>query len=136
MTTNIGTKAITKSILENDTIQNVMAVAIRELKAYFPAEFLNRFTALVPYSPLSKDDVFRIAKIKLSELQSKIREKQINMEFSDEVIRQIAEMAYSPEWGAREINRIIEDKVETHIAEKIISGEINSGDTYKFDMIQ
>lgn len=133
MTTNVGTKAITQSIV--DSTVDISEVALRELKAYFPIEFLNRFTALVPYSLLTKDDVFGITQIKLKALQEKIQEKKITVEFSEEVIREIAELGYSPEWGARELNRFIEDKVETVIAEKMIAGEINSGDTYKFDMI-
>ncbi len=136
MTTNVGTKAVTKSIMENSSGKNIAEVALNELKAYFPMEFLNRFTSLIPYAPLSKDNVFEITKIKLSALHNKIQEKKIDILFSDSAVSQIAEMAYSPEWGARELNRVIEDKVETPLAEKIIAGEINSGDTYKFDMIQ
>lgn len=136
MTTNIGTKSITKSLVENNSIDNLSDLVLGELKDYFPIEFLNRFTALIPYSSLSKEDVSRITRIKLDVLKKKIKEKKISIEFSDNAVNQIAEMAYSPEWGARELNRLIEDKVETLVAEKIISGEINSGDTYKFDMIQ
>lgn len=136
MTTNVGTKSIINEIKANSNDEAINDIALAELKEYFPLEFLNRFTAVVPYAPLSQDDIQEITKIKLNSLKKKIFDsKKIKIEFSDEIIEKIGKMAYSPEWGARELNRVIEDKVETLIAEKIIAGEVNPGDTYKFDTL-
>ena len=135
MTSNVGTKSITSAIKDRKSLDEIRAVAVSELKNKFPLEFLNRFSALIPFHPLSEEQIIQIAKLKLKKLQDKLIAKQIRVGFSETLVKQVANLGYSDEWGARPINRVIEEKIETPIADKIISGEIKSGDKFVMESI-
>lgn len=131
MTTNAGTKEVIKTIDENKSEDEIVKITIDELKKYFSAEFLNRFTALIPFTPLTMDQVKKITEIKLNELKMKMLEKnKIRLSYSNEVIDELSKNGFSKEWGARPLNRLIEGKVETLIADKIINNEIKPGDEF------
>ncbi len=133
MTSNVGTRAIIGAIDQSLSEDKIKEVALSELKGHFPPEFLNRFTGLVPFNPLSKSDLAKITKYKLDKFAKKMETKHIYITFSPELISLISERGYSPEWGARPLNRVIEDLVETTLADKMIRSEVKPGDRITFD---
>lgn len=135
MTTNVGTREIIDAInLKKDSTQ-VHDVTIEALKRHFQPEFLNRFTALVPYSPLTFENTTQIARLKLKKLADRMSEKHIYINFSEKCIEETAKEGYVPEWGARPINRVIEDNLETYIADSIIKGNIKTGDKLELETL-
>ena len=128
MTTNAGTKEVIKTIDENKSLDEITKITIEGLKNYFAPEFLNRFTALVPFTPLTQNQVKKITEIKLNSLSQKMLEKnKIRLIFNPEIVGRLSSEGFSKEWGARPLNRLIEDKIETLIADKIINGEVKAG---------
>lgn len=125
MTTNIGTKAIiaNEGLEKEETEQ----LAIDELKKYFKIEFLNRFTSLIVFDSLSQQEILEITKLKLNNITNKFKERNIDIVFTDKYINNIAIEAYSPVWGARNIDRVIEKEVENTIADKLLRKELSSG---------
>ena len=97
-------------------------------KGIFKPEFLNRFDAVVLYKPLSKEHIKKIAALLLKEIQDGLLEKNIELCLSSELIEKIAEIGYNPEFGAREMKRVIQNKIENNIAKVILAGEIKEGD--------
>ena len=135
MTSNAGTADIISAINQNLPKDEIVAKGVESLKSAYAPEFLNRFTALVPFSPLSQEQIERIAKLKLKDVQNKLLNQHINISFSDNVIRAISQKGYSKEWGVRPLNRAIEEYVETKIANLIINGEVKPGDTYHMETL-
>lgn len=135
MTTNVGALDIVNSISQNKPWEDVHSTVMSSLRNHFPPEFLNRFTGIVPFTPLNQDEISKIAILKLNKLAKSLYQKhKIQITFSNEVINYISQKGYSPEWGARFLNRVIEDKIETKIAEKILSDEYLSGQSVVFGL--
>ncbi|PIR42377.1 hypothetical protein COV25_03545, partial [candidate division WWE3 bacterium CG10_big_fil_rev_8_21_14_0_10_35_32] len=102
MTTNAGTREVIKTIGENKSDDEITKITIEGLKDYFAPEFLNRFTALVPFTPLTMDQVRKITEIKLNNLAEKMLEKnKIKLSFDFVLIEKLSKEGFSREWGAR-----------------------------------
>ena len=124
MTSNIGSE-----FLLNNQRDKVEAL----LHQTFKAEFLNRIDEIVYFSPLSKETQGKIVDKMLNNLNSRLKESYYSFEFSESLKKWILESSYSPIYGARPIKRFIQNKVETTIANKIISQEVDTKSKYLVD---
>ncbi|MBQ7193888.1 MAG: type VI secretion system ATPase TssH, partial [Synergistaceae bacterium] len=97
---------------------------MQTLRENFRPEFLNRVDDIVFFKPLSEDEVKEIVKILISHLQDRLAERQIELKFSDEALKFIAEAGYDPVYGARPLKRYITHNVETKLARALIGGGI------------
>jgi ATP-dependent Clp protease ATP-binding subunit ClpC len=97
-------------------------------KGTFRPEFLNRFDGVVVFEPLGKEKVGQIIKLMLSDLSKKLLEKDITINFNEEIIAKIVNEGFDQEFGARPLKRFIQDNIEDLIASKILKGEIKRGD--------
>ena len=87
---------------------------------------------VVPIFPLStKEDIKNIARVMLENLRSRLKANDIEVSFEEEAIEKIAEAGFDPVYGARPLRRTIQSQLEDMISEKIIDGEISSGDSIK-----
>jgi len=93
----------------------------------FRPELLNRFDGIVQFNSLTPDDVVKIARLLLNQVVKQMKEKEIEIEFSDEVVRKIAELGFDPNWGARPLRRVIQEKIENKLAEMLLKKELLSG---------
>ena len=100
----------------------------------FKPEFLNRIDEIVYFNPLSKDTQILIAQKMLADLQKRLEEQYIHVEFTRELARYVVEEAFSPEFGARPLKRFIQDRIETKLAHDIIAGELLTGFKYLVDL--
>ncbi len=99
-------------------------------KKIFRPEFLNRFDAVISFEPLTKKNLIDIAVLMLQKLNKRlIQGRGIQLAITEELAKKIAELGYRPEFGARPMNRVIQDKIENKIATKILKGELRRGDT-------
>ena len=124
MTSNIGSE-----YLLNNERNKVEAL----LHQTFKPEFLNRIDEIVYFSPLSKETQGKIVDKMLNNLNNRLKESYYSFEFSDALKSWILESSYSPIYGARPIKRFIQNKVETTIANKIISQEVDTKSKYLVD---
>ncbi len=124
MTSNLGSEYL---------LNNQRGEVEKLLHQHFKPEFLNRIDEIVYFSPLSKETQSRIVDKMLNNLNERLKESYYSFEFSDALKKYILDSAYSPTFGARPIKRFIQNKVETVIANKIISQEINTKDKYLVD---
>jgi ATP-dependent Clp protease ATP-binding subunit ClpC len=127
-TSNIGTKIIQDMYRQSKTYEEIQNAALLEVRNKFAPELLNRFTAIIVFNPLSKDNLKEITKLMLNRVKKMANEKGIEIDFKPELIEELIEKGYSPEWGARPLARLIEDSVESYIALKLLKKEINPGD--------
>ncbi|MEG1008358.1 MAG: AAA family ATPase [Clostridia bacterium] len=142
LTSNIGAKNITSNNKfgfnnvssikqENEIIKKEI---LKEVKNTFKPEFINRLDNLVIFNKLNNEDIEKITKILLDELCIRIKDKNINISYTDNLVKHIAsDNDYN--YGARPIKRKIQDEVEQIIADYIIDEKIKTNDTVKVDYI-
>ena len=124
MTSNLGSEYLLNN--ERDKVDAL-------LHQTFKPEFLNRIDEIVYFSPLSKETQSKIVEKMLNNLNERLKESYYSFEFSDALKSWILDSAYSPTYGARPIKRFIQNKVETIIANKIISQEVDTNHKYLVD---
>ena len=91
-------------------------------------ELLNRFDAVITYSPLSADHIRQIATLMLRSLNKRLdTEHGVTIAITPELIEFLVSIGYHPEFGARPMNRAIQDTVEFAVARKILQGTISPG---------
>jgi ATP-dependent Clp protease ATP-binding subunit ClpC len=96
-----------------------------DLNGFFRVEFLNRINEITVFNNLTKENVEKITLQKLVSLSNKIKkDNEILVDFSKSLLAKIVELAYKPECGAREINRVIHRLIQVPLSEKILKGEL------------
>ncbi|QIZ71905.1 ATP-dependent Clp protease ATP-binding subunit [Oxynema aestuarii] len=144
MTSNIGSKVIEKgggglgfefaedqADAQYNRIRNLVN---EELKQYFRPEFLNRLDEIIVFRQLNKEEVKEIAEIMLREVFSRLTEKGITLEVTEGFKNRLVEEGYNPSYGARPLRRAIMRLLEDSLAEEILSGRIQEGETALVDV--
>ncbi len=141
-TSNAGYKIILKALKQKEGWKGIKKNLLDYLFEHriFRPEFINRFDAVVVFRPLSKENLFDIAELMLSQLKKNLGEKGIEFIITKALKEEIVELGYSPIFGAREMRRVIQDKVENVLASALLSGELKRGDRVevnpkKFELI-
>lgn len=130
MTSNIGSSLILEDVnLSEETRENVLG----QLKANFRPEFLNRVDEIIIFKALDLNSIKGIVKLSLKGVQEKLKDRHIELHFSEPVIEYLAENAYEPQYGARPLRRYIQKEIETSLAKLILSNEIKERD--KVDVV-
>lgn len=132
-TSNAGSKVISKIMVsEESSNERVLQMMEPYLLQYFAPEFLNRFTARIIFRSLSQDDVVAITKLQLNGLAKRLEKAQgIKFVADPGAVLKLSSSGYSPEYGARYLQRTIQEKVENLIAVKFLKGEIRRGDVFE-----
>jgi len=110
------------------------AYAMDELKSHFRPEFINRLDEIIVFNSLDREAMRSIVKLRLLELGGLISDKNIKIEFTDEVVERLVDIGFSPQFGARPVNRAIEKSIKGPFAMKILSREITEGMSVKCGM--
>jgi ATP-dependent Clp protease ATP-binding subunit ClpE len=96
---------------------------LQSLGAYFKPEFLNRFDSIIEFESLEKEELLQILDLMLDELQTELMEQGITMTIDGEAKRKLVELGYHPEFGARPLRRVIQERVEDKIADFLLDEE-------------
>ncbi|MGB3492815.1 MAG: ATP-dependent Clp protease ATP-binding subunit [Elainellaceae cyanobacterium] len=145
MTSNIGSKVIEKGgsglgfefSEENQAdaqYTRIRSLVNEELKQYFRPEFLNRVDEIIVFRQLTKDEVKEISDILLKEVFGRLGEQGIVLEVTERFKDRLVEEGYNPSYGARPLRRAIMRLLEDSLAEEILSGRIQDGDTAVVDV--
>ncbi len=128
-TSNAGYKVILKALKQKDGWEGVKKNLLDYLFEHriFRPELINRFDAVVVFRPLSKENLFDIAELMFSQLKKNLGEKGIEFIITKALKEKIVELGYNPVFGAREMRRVIQDKVENVLASALLSGELKRG---------
>jgi len=105
-----------------------------ELKRTFRAEFLNRIGDIVIFRALSRADIRAIAECQLSAVQERSRALGVELRLGEPLLDRLAETGYDPVYGARALQRQIRAQVEDPLAERLLSGELKSGDVARAEL--
>nr|MBQ5810973.1 ATP-dependent Clp protease ATP-binding subunit [Clostridia bacterium] len=126
MTTNAGSD--TSSAISGFATKEGNAASEKTEKAllsFLRPEFINRVDEVITFRSLDKDDFGRIATIMLNQLKGALAEKGIELSFTENAAKLVAEKSFSVKYGARNMRRFIQREIEDALAEKIISSYNN-----------
>ena len=142
MTSNIGTKALSKEAAvgfqatgnEKKQVDNryrqMRRQILSKVKDRFRPEFLNRIDEILVFRPLRSEDIKKIVKIQLNELKDRLKkQKEIKLEITEGAVNYLAKHGFHPDLGARPIRRIITQKIENKVSEKLL--QANAGEKIK-----
>ena len=116
MTSNVGFHEINVGFNNNNT-------KISRLNDNFSIPFMNRVDKVICFNPLNEDDILKIIRMQLKQFKNKYKDR-IKIKISKEVEKEILQLSNYEEYGARKIAKVIKDKVETLVIDKIIDGKM------------
>ena len=121
MTSNLGSEYILEDNIDSSNL------VMKELQSTFKPEFINRIDEIVIFSSLSKDTIYEILDKIISDINKRLKDKNITISLSNEAKDFIINNSYDEKYGARPIKRYVQRNVETLIANKIIKDNISYG---------
>jgi ATP-dependent Clp protease ATP-binding subunit ClpB len=143
MTSNIGAQYIDKmqkigfSVNSNDDKSQygeVKEKVTEALKEHFRPEFLNRLDEIVIFDILSQESVQRIVKLEVDKVRERLAEKEIALNISEPVLQYLGKEGYNPQYGARPLKRLIQNKILTPVASLMITEGVMRGGTIDIDI--
>ena len=145
MTSNIGAKVLTDagSKLDFETgdkkaeadadkaYEQAKETVLEELRRTFRPEFLNRIDDIIVFRALTEQDIEEVARRMLKTVENRMESMGIHLDASEEAVKELAREGFDPKYGARPLRRAIQNKVEDAVAERMLDGTLNTGDTAK-----
>ncbi len=127
---------------DNPDYEQMKEVILNSVRKKFKPEFLNRIDVITVFHSLTEKDLTNIAKIMLSNLSKKLKERDINIKFTESALKYLVEKGTSSEYGARPLKRLIQTDIEDELTDALLSGEVKnnnvvvtvSNDKLKFQM--
>jgi len=128
-TSNIGAVYIQEEVKKNTDMSVIKQIIIdKYLVEHMRPELINRFDGIVVFKPLSIANVAKIAGLMMSSVAKLLADKGISLVTNDKGLMKLAELGYQPEFGARPLRRLVQDRIENNIANKILAGELSRRD--------
>jgi ATP-dependent Clp protease ATP-binding subunit ClpB len=135
MTSNIGSQYLLDGVTADAEIKpEARELVMGELRRSFRPEFLNRIDDIVLFTPLTQAQIEQIVELMVGELRSRLAERRIRLEVTDEARRFIAAQGFDPVYGARPLRRFIVREVETRIGRALLTDAIPDGATIRVEL--
>ncbi len=135
MTSNLGSQYILDGIKDGKITEEARNQVKALLKQSFRPEFLNRIDDIVFYKPLDKQEIFAITELMLKDIRHRLAERRLDVQLTDAAKHYIADAGYDPHYGARPLKRLLQSKLETLLARKIIESDPEPGTVYTVDCV-
>jgi ATP-dependent Clp protease ATP-binding subunit ClpB len=131
LTSNLGADILVGAdpSLEEQISPEIRDTVMNIVQSSYAPEFLNRIDEFIIFKRLSRSALRDIVNIRLRELQARLDDRRITLEVADEIKDWLCEKGYDPRYGARPLNRLISREIGNHLADKIIRGQVTSGQT-------
>ncbi|MDO5397918.1 MAG: ATP-dependent Clp protease ATP-binding subunit [bacterium] len=145
MTSNLGAKEILGNMSsglgfnsdKDDKVktesEKIHDKVMAQVKKAFKPEFLNRIDEIIVFDRLTDKNIESIAELMLNSLKQRLSENGITISFTETAVKEIAKKGFDPVYGARPLRRAIQNEIEDMLSEKIIDGELKSGDVKSVD---
>ena len=148
MTSNVGSDLIRRESAigfstindedqsEKQRYEKMKDKVLQEMKRVFRPEFLNRVDTTLVFHPLSRAHIRSIVDMMLKEVDSRIQEKQVDLDVTEAARDWLGEKGYDPIFGARPLRRVIQERLEDSLSEALLRGDFEAGDTIRVDLIK
>ena len=134
LTSNLGSGVILEGIGADGKISEEAKKQVHAmLRQQFRPEFLNRLDEIVFYKPLTRAETEKIVDLQMADLRRRLEEKQLSVRLTPSARQYIVDQGYDPVYGARPLKRLIQSKVETMIARRIIAADLQPQTTLTVD---
>ncbi|NER16892.1 ATP-dependent Clp protease ATP-binding subunit [Spongiivirga citrea] len=130
-TSNIGSEHVVKSFGAGIVPKSSDLLEI--MGAHFRPEFLGRLTEIVPFSPITEENVVKIFEIQMKDLHKALAKQEIELNLSDAVKQHLALKGFTPKYGARPLRAVIRTDLRSPLSRKLITGEVAKGNTVDLD---
>jgi ATP-dependent Clp protease ATP-binding subunit ClpB len=134
MTSNVGSRYLTEGVSGDQIPETVRDSVMTELRQGFRPEFLNRIDDVILFKPLTLEEITEIVDLLLAQLNARLADRQIVIEFDQAASAWIGEKGYDPIYGARPLKRFLQKQVETRLARGILSGAVAEQSTVRFTL--
>ena len=148
MTSNVGSDLIRREsgigfstvndedASEKQRYEKMKDKVLQEMKRVFRPEFLNRVDTTLVFHPLSRAHIRSIVDMMLKEVDSRIKEKEVELDVTEAARDWIGEKGYDPVFGARPLRRVIQERLEDSLSEALLRGAFKAGDTIRVDLVK
>ncbi len=110
-----------------------VAGGLEGVRGLFKPEFVNRLDEIVEFEQLSRDEIGEIVQVQVAKLASRVRERGVEIDLTDDAKTLIANLGYDPTYGARPLKRVIQKQLVDKLALKLLEGEFEPGDSVRVD---
>jgi ATP-dependent Clp protease ATP-binding subunit ClpA len=130
-TSNAVSQLILETVQSRQTLAHLNQTIIDRVIAdgLFRPELINRFSSTIIFEPLSIEEQGQVAGMMLRDLRERIKSKGYDLVVGQELLQILVQKGYHPEFGARPMQRVMQDMLEEKVAQKIIAGTVHKGDT-------
>lgn len=134
-TSNAGYMVILEAIKNKTPFPEIKEKLLNSLfeNKIFRPELINRFDAAIIFKSLTKENLLKIAELLLSKSKKNLGKKDIEFKITPELKQRIVDLSYDPTFGAREMRRVIQDKIENVLAEALLKEDLKRGDKVQID---
>jgi len=148
MTSNVGSDLIRRESAigfstisdedqsEKQRYEKMKDKVLQEMKRVFRPEFLNRVDTTLVFHPLSRAHIRSIVDMMLKEVDSRIKEKEVDLDVTEAARDWLGEKGYDPVFGARPLRRVIQERLEDSLSEALLRGDFQAGDTIRVDLVK
>ena len=133
MTSNFAGQQIQELTDSNGADWEIEAHVKEALKTYFKPEFLNRIDETIIFHILKREHLEKIVEIQLGLLKQRLKDRHLDVTFTDTAKKQMMDEGYDPTYGARPLKRVIQQRLENPLATEILAGRFAEGDAVKID---
>jgi len=132
LTTNLGAQEAEKNVIGfNDTMEREYDDG--ELTSFFAPEFRNRLDGVIKFEKLEKPVMLKIVGKFLYELKSKVLEKSVTIDITDDALDYLVDKGFDRKMGARPLQRVIDNEIKRPLSKMLLFGELKSGGTVLID---
>jgi ATP-dependent Clp protease ATP-binding subunit ClpB len=133
MTSNFAGQQIQTLTESNGADWEIEAHVKEALKSYFKPEFLNRIDETIIFHVLKREHLEKIVEIQLGLLKQRLKDRHLDVTFTDAAKKQLMDEGYDPTYGARPLKRVIQQRLENPLSKEILTGKFSEGDTVNID---
>ncbi len=134
MTSNAGARDIGKPMIGFGERAFTEAAIDEAVQKAFTPEFRNRLDAVVRFGKLPREVIERIVAKALDDFRAQLSEKRVTLEATDACVKRLAELGYSDEFGARNVGRVVEEKVKSWFVDEVLFGGLKDGGAARADV--
>eukprot|EP00252_Welwitschia_mirabilis_P025964 TRINITY_DN830_c0_g1_i2.p1 TRINITY_DN830_c0_g1~~TRINITY_DN830_c0_g1_i2.p1 ORF type:complete len:991 (-),score=246.95 TRINITY_DN830_c0_g1_i2:110-3082(-) len=133
MTSNIGSHYILETLKTTlDTKEAVYGLMKRQVlevaRQTFRPEFMNRIDEYIVFQPLDSQQINRIVHLQLERVKERLKQKKINLQYTEDAISLLGNLGFDPNFGARPVKRVIQQMVENELALGFLRGDFKEDD--------
>lgn len=136
MTSNAGAREASKNVIGFGDRVGSGAAITKEVERVFSPEFRNRLDNIVVFNKMDEAMALKIAKKAMKQFEEKLLSKNIKLKVTDKLYEWLSKKGFSETYGAREINRVVQQDIKTYFVDEVLFGELSKGGSAVVDIVE